>query len=116
MKVIKNVFTPVILSLVMLISFSACAQKAEVKEIKIKTNFHCPNGKALLEKELIKETGVKTVVADVETKIVTITIEAGKTDQDKLVAAIEKIGYTTEFTKEGTEIKKACTHDVPPTQ
>ena len=29
----------------------------------------------------------------------------------KLVAAIEKIGYTTEFTEKGKEINKACSHN-----
>jgi len=86
------------------------AQTAKSEEIKIKVTFHCANGKALLEKELMKETGVTSVVADLETKVVTIAYESGKQNKEKLVAAIEKIGYTTEFTKEGTEIKKACTH------
>lgn len=84
-----------------------------IKEEKIKVNFHCANGKTLIEKELVKETGVKEVVADLETKIVTIKYVDGKTNRDKLVAAIEKIGYTTEFTKDPSGIKKACSHDNP---
>jgi copper chaperone CopZ len=80
------------------------------KEIKIKTAFHCSNGKALIEKELIKSEGVKEVLADVETKYVTVKYDEAVTNKDKLVAAIEKIGYLTEFSKEGTQINKACTH------
>ncbi len=90
----------------------ACSHDKEEKAtIKIKVNFHCANGKALLDKELVKVDGVFSAVADVQTKIVTIEYDAHKIDKDKLVAAIEKIGYTTEFSKEGTQIKKACTHD-----
>ncbi len=103
----------VVLSLLMILSFTACGQtqvKSEVKEAKIKVFFHCPNGKALIEKELVKSEGVKEVVADVETKVVSIKYDAAITDQDKLVAAIEQIGYKTELTPEGKEIKKACSH------
>lgn len=90
----------------------ACSHDKEAKAIiKIKVNFHCANGKALLDKELMKVDGVFSAVADVETKIVTIEYDTNKLDKEKLVAAIEKIGYTTEFSKEDTEIKKACTHD-----
>ncbi|MEI6124516.1 MAG: heavy-metal-associated domain-containing protein [Bacteroidota bacterium] len=84
-----------------------------IKEEKIKVVFHCPNGKALIEKELVKAEGVKEVYADLDTKVVTIKFVEGKTNKDELVKAIEKIGYVTEFTKEGTSINKACTHEQP---
>lgn len=119
MNIMKRSASAVIFTLVLLFSFSACTQAqntAELKEVKIKTFFHCANGKALLEKELAKEAGVKTVVADIETKIVTVTYEAGKTDQNKLVGAIEKIGYKTEFTADDKPINKACSHDAPATE
>jgi copper chaperone CopZ len=116
MKILKSIVAPVFLSLVMLVSFSACGQsgKAELKEAKIKTEFHCPNGKAMIEKELVKEAGVKSVVADLETKVVTVTYQSNITNQEKIVAAIEKIGYRTEFTPENKEINKACSHEAPP--
>lgn len=84
-----------------------------IKEEKIKTGFHCPNGKALLEKELMKTEGVTSVIADVETKMVTIKYIDGQTNREKLVKAIETIGYATEDTKATTTIKKACSHDQP---
>lgn len=116
MKIFKSFVAPVLLSLVMLVSFTACGQsgKVEVKEAKIKTEFHCPNGKAMIEKELVKEPGVKTVVADLDTKVVTVTYQSNVTNQDKIVAAIEKIGYRTEFTPENKDINKACSHEAPP--
>jgi len=85
------------------------AQVAKVETVKIKTGFHCPNGKALIEKELKKLDGITTVTADVETKIVTIEYDAAKQNKEKLVTAIETIGYMTEFSKEGAVKKKACT-------
>jgi copper chaperone CopZ len=87
--------------------------KQVIKEQKIKVEFHCPNGKALIEKELIKYDGIKEVVADLETKIVTVKFVEGQTNKERIVAAIEKIGYKTEFSKEGAVINKACTHDQP---
>ena len=89
------------------------AQTAKTEEIKIKASFHCPNGKALIEKELVKEDGVTYVLADVETGVVTIKYDPKKQNKDKLVAAIEKIGYTTEFSKKDAAIQKACSHDEP---
>ena len=96
------------------IVFSSQAQtKEDIKEIKIKTIFHCGNGKALIEKELVKEKGVKEVKADLETKIVTVKYDAAITDKDKINEAIEKIGYQTEYTPKDKQINKACPHDKP---
>jgi len=53
----------------------------------------------------LKEQGVQKAVADLETKIVTITFDADKTNQDKLGRShVEKCGRT-EFTPAGKEIK-----------
>jgi copper chaperone CopZ len=105
-----------LLGLALVIGATSCGQaqtQADAKEAQIKTFFHCPNGKALIEKEVAKEPGVQKVVADVETKIVTITYDPEVTDQDKLVAAIENTGYRTELTPEEKKKKKACSHDEP---
>jgi copper chaperone CopZ len=106
----KTALKLLMLPLLMLLCGSLMAQTA-TKEAKIKTGFHCPNGKANIEESILKEPGVKVVVADLDTKIVTIVYEVDKTDQDKLVAAIEKLGYRTEYTPAGTTIKSACTHN-----
>jgi copper chaperone CopZ len=104
------------LSFALVFGISACGQgqtRTEFKEAKIKVFFHCVNGKALIESELVKEAGVHQVLADLETKVVTISYNPAVTDQQKLVAAIEKIGYKTEFTPEDKTINKACTHENP---
>lgn len=82
----------------------------EKSELKIKTFFHCANGKALIEKELKKVDGVFNVSADIETKIVTIQYNGSKQNKESLVKAIENIGYLTEFSSKETKIKKACSH------
>lgn len=83
----------------------------EKSEIKIKTFFHCGNGKALIERELGKIDGINSAVADIETKVVTIQFDEKKHNKETLVAAIEKIGYYTEFSDKNKKIRKACSHD-----
>jgi copper chaperone CopZ len=95
-------------ALIMLFAGSAFAQKEVIKTEKIKVNIDCPMGKAAIEKELVKTTGVKTVVVSMDTKIATITYVDGKTTKDQLVASIEKIGYKTEFSKSTTPVKTGC--------
>ncbi len=113
----KQILNLLVLAVLICFAGSTYGQTDKViKEEKIKTGFHCPNGKALLEKELIKVEGVTNVVADVETKIVTINYVEGKTNREKLVKAIETIGYATEDTKSTTTIKKACSHEQPQNQ
>ena len=110
----KQFFSFLIIATIFCFAAKTYGQSADViKEEKIKVGFHCPNGKALIEKELIKATGVTSVVADLETKIVTINYIEGKTNKDELVKAIEKTGYTTEYTQPNTTIIKACIHEQP---
>ena len=103
----------ILMTVLVLIMATTFAQTSKTNEIKIKVAFHCENGKAMIEKGLAKEDGVSSVVADLESKVVTIKYNPEKQNKEKLVAAIEKIGYSTEFTKDDTQIKNACTHDEP---
>lgn len=81
---------------------------AKEKVISIKTEFHCNGGKSKIESEIAKLEGVNSVVADLETKIVTIKYDPAKQDKKKLVAAIEQTGHKTEFTKKSKEVKSDC--------
>ncbi|HNX08328.1 MAG TPA: heavy-metal-associated domain-containing protein [Bacteroidales bacterium] len=110
----KQILNLLVLAVLICFAGSSYGQSDKViKEEKIKTGFHCPNGKALLEKELMKVDGVTGVVADMDSKVVAIKYVDGKTNREKLVKAIETIGYTTEDTSPTTTIKKACSHDQP---
>ncbi len=112
MKNLKFIFVAFILIAIS----STFAQSPKTEVFNVKVNFHCANGKALLDKELSKLDGVVTAVADVVTKVVKIEYDPAKQNKEKLVTAIEKIGYTCEFSKEGVKINKACTHDQVPDQ
>ncbi len=104
----KQMSVIVTLALMILFSGSAFAQKQVIKTEKIKVGIDCPMGKATIEKELVKTPGVKTVAVSMETKVATITYVDGKTNKDQLVSAIEKLGYTTEFSKTTTPVKTGC--------
>jgi len=78
--------------------------------LNVKVFFHCPNGKALLEKELGALEGISSVEAALDTKIVTVVYEPTVISRDKILLAIEEVGYRTEFTDPDKVIKKACNH------
>lgn len=106
---------PVLVALFVLVGTSVSYAQSPAKattltEFKVKVTFHCANGKALIEKELIKTDGIKKVSADLETKVVTVSYDSNKTNREKIIEAIEKIGYYTEFTPKDKKIEKACSH------
>jgi len=105
-----NKLNKVFVTLALMIFFggSAFAQKEVIKTQNIKVGIDCPMGKATIEKELVKTPGVKTVLVSMDTKVATITYVDGKTDKDKLVSAIEKLGFTTEFSKSNATVKSGC--------
>jgi len=109
MKLLKNLL-PVVLPVIAFLFFncSGNAQTQTTSEVKIKTEFHCNGGKTKIETELAKLDGVTSVVADLETKIVTIVFDPTKQSKETLVAAIEQTGHMTEFSK--TEAKSSCTN------
>ncbi len=76
----------------------------------VNVDFHCGGGKSRLEGGLSKIEGVQEVVADLETKNVTVKHDARKVSTQDIVLAIEKIGHRTEYTPKDRKIKSACTH------
>ncbi|MCX7954293.1 MAG: cation transporter [Bacteroidales bacterium] len=80
-------------------------------EFKVKTFFHCVNGKIQIEKELSKIEGITYVNADINTKIVTVKYDKAKCDTNKIINEIERIGYYTQYSDKKKRIKRACPHD-----
>ena len=115
MKILKTLL--IVLPMILFVgNTSASFVNEKEAELKVKVDFHCPKGKARLEEGLMKEPGVISAIADLETKIITIKYDPAKQNQDKIVAAIEKLGHKTEFTKPETQIKSACGHGDKPKQ
>lgn len=82
------------------------------KTVTIKTSMTCDGCKKTIESGLAKELGVKSVVADSKTKLVTVTYDASKTTDANLVKSIENMGYQAKVTdgkeKSKDSAKKPC--------
>lgn len=78
---------------------------------KVKVFFHCANGKALIEKEMVKQRGILKVSADLETKIVTVEYDKTVIAETKtIVDYFHNIGYLTADSPKDMQINKACSH------
>lgn len=93
----KNLFIRIaaLIMLTMLVSgMELMAQNPKEKEVvKIQTNLDCDACKKKIENYMAFEKGVTSVSADVKTKVVTIEYRTRRTNEEKMVGAIEKLGY-----------------------
>lgn len=80
-------------SLTNLVTAQSDSRSKKSAEVKIATNLHCESCKAKIEGDLAFVKGVKTVNADVDSKVVTVTFNAKKTNAQALVERIQKLGY-----------------------
>ena len=94
--------------IVLLISSTTFAQtKKGTEEVKIKTSAVCGMCKDRIEQNIAYEKGVKDVVLNSDTKVVTIKYNATKTNPDQLRAALSKLGYDADNVKADTKAYKA---------
>jgi copper chaperone CopZ len=80
------------------------------KVVTIEANMSCDGCKKSIESGLAKEAGVKSVVADSKTKMVTVTYDESKVSDASLVKSIEKMGYKAKVSdgkKSGEASKKS---------
>jgi len=77
------------------------AQDKPVEKVaKFEVSMHCNSCKSKIERDLAFEKGVKEVKADLEQKTVTVKYTEGIITEDKLVAAIKKLGYEVKVVNE----------------
>ncbi len=87
----------------------AFADGKKTEKTQISAKVDCNGCKTKIEHHMAFENGVKDVVADVETKIVTIEFDPSKTNPEKLAAEITKIGYEGKVMKgDCKDSKKEC--------
>ncbi|MGI6319675.1 MAG: heavy-metal-associated domain-containing protein [Bacteroidales bacterium] len=105
------------LLMVMFLSFQLSAQEAKIASkkkdgeiTKIKVDFHCRNGKKLIDTKLVEFNGIKNVDADLKTKVVTIQYDPTVVKPEGIVSYIEEIGYYTEHSDRTKKIERACSH------
>lgn len=97
----KKFIKMIALSLALIISTAAFAQEKDMKTaiVVISAEIDCNNCKQKIEKNIAFEKGVKDMKVDLSTKTVTITYRKDKTTPEKLVAAINKLGYKASVKK-----------------
>lgn len=102
MKTLKMLFAVVIVTFFIAGSPSKtfAQDKPTEKTVQMEVSMHCNSCKNKIERDLAFEKGVKEVKADLEQKIVTIKYLDGKTDEEKLVKALKKLGYEATVIKE----------------
>lgn len=83
----------VLVLLFMLIGSATVSAQDKTATITIKTSTMCEMCKEKIERNLIFEKGVKTVVVDFKNKIVTVSYRTDKTTPEKIKAALVKLGY-----------------------
>ena len=102
--------------LLSLIAFTAATGSyAQVDTIRIKTTAICEQCRDRIENDLSFEKGVKSAKLDLETKMVTVTYNAKKTDPQKIREAITKIGYDADTMKADlksfNKLPDCCKHE-----
>lgn len=98
-KVLKSIM--LVAAIMLLLNGLSMAQKpSKTEEIRIQTDLDCASCKKKIEDYMAFERGVTAVSADVPTKVVTIEYRTNRTDEEKLLAAIKKMGYKAEILEE----------------
>jgi copper chaperone CopZ len=105
MKTLKKIM---LMAVVMFLAAgTSLAQKPSNKEeVKVQTNLDCDECKKKIEDYMAFERGVTAIKADVPSKVVTIEYRSNRTDEDKLVAALKKLGYEAEVIEESEPEKE----------
>lgn len=98
------------LMLGVIFSYAQTQDNPSMREVHIKVGFHCERGKAKIENELSQKEGIKSVKADVVTKVVTVVYDSSKINTPQIVEHIHQIGYLTDRSPADTKIRKACSH------
>lgn len=81
-------------------------KSADIREVTFLTSIDCRNCVRKVEASLPYEKGIKDMKVALEERTVWIKYDAGKTDKEKLAAAIRKLGYEAEEVVPEAEAKK----------
>ena len=107
----KRFFT-LMLAVLLVAATAALAQdkkqkkNANIQEVTFVTTIDCKNCVKKVEANLPYEKGIKDMKVTLDDRTVWIKYDAGKTDKEKLAAAINKLGYEAEEVTPEEEAKK----------
>lgn len=88
MKAIRVI---VAVTIILLVSTVAYAEKKTTKTVVYKATLHCQSCKAKVEKNIPYEKGVKDLKVDMEAQTVTVTFREDKNTKEQIRKAIEKL-------------------------
>ena len=76
-------------------------KQKELKEVTFNVHLHCENCMKKVQENISFEKGVKDLHVCLDDQTVSIKYDAAKTTEDKLEAAIEKLGYPVSGKRQG---------------
>lgn len=82
-----------IMLMAMALFMAVAAQATDIKTVVLKTNMSCENCATKIKKNVRFEKGVKDIKANLDDKTLIVTYDADKTDVDKIIKGIAKVGY-----------------------
>ncbi len=109
----KNYFKS-LLSVVLflaLVSFNAYSEDA-IKQVQIQTNAHCGGCKSKIEKGLNKLDGILKSDVNLENKVVTVSYNPSKINEEQITQKIADLGYSTTVKKDSECCEKGTTKDL----
>lgn len=91
----KFLITSIIAVFMATMSLTAQNKKENhIKTITFDVSMSCENCKKTIEKNIAFEKGIKDMNVDLPTKKVTLKFDSRKTDEQKIIQAFEKLGYS----------------------
>ena len=100
MKVVRIILALVILLGTCTVSAQDKKKNNKEEQVVFSVSMDCHSCEQKIKKNIAFEKGVKDLTTNLEKQTVTITYRTSQTDKDKLIKAIEKLGFTC------VEIKK----------
>lgn len=85
--------TFILMATALMLSATAFAKELKVLVVKTQPEMHCNSCETKIKNNIRFTSGVKRINTDLETKQVTITYDADKSDSKTILAAFKKIGY-----------------------
>lgn len=89
-----------VISVLLASAVTFAASKKEVRTVVFDTYLHCENCVKKVQENIAFEKGVKALDVSLKDQKITISYDVAKTSEEKLEAAIRKLGYKATVHKE----------------
>lgn len=99
--------TLILMAVALLCSAAALAKELKVLVVTTQPEMHCNSCETKIKNNIRFTSGVKKIDTNLETKQVTITYDADRSDAKTILAAFKKIGYNATVVKDQKAPEKA---------